>query len=178
LRRTSPDGTPANSTLNASGSLAHLPALLALYPEAEISHYRLLIALLAEVGLRLLEPWPLKLIFDYVFGMASAESQPVFPIVTALDPMILLTLSVVLLVVIIGLRALMAYLSTIGFALAGNRVLAEVRRDLYRHLQRLSLSFHTKARGGDLVLRVIGDVGMLKEITVTAFCPWLAICSF
>lgn len=129
------------------------------------------LALLVEVGLRLLEPWPLKLIFDHVFAMAPAESQRMISALAALDRLSLLTLSAVALVVITSLRALAAYSSAVGFALVGNRVLAEVRSDLYRHLQRLSLSFHARARGGDLVVRVIGDVGMLKEVTVTAFLP-------
>lgn len=129
------------------------------------------LAFLAEIGLRLLEPWPLKFIFDHVLGMTAAERALRIPAIETLDPMLLLALSASAFVLIIGLRALAAYASTVGFALVGNRVLNEVRRDLYRHLQRLSLSFHTRARGGDLVMRVIGDVGMLKEVAVTAFLP-------
>ena len=129
------------------------------------------LAFLAEIGLRLLEPWPLKFIFDHVFGMTPAEGTLRIPVIETLDPMLLLALSASAFVLIISLRALTAYTSTVGFALVGNRVLNEVRRDLYRHLQRLSLSFHSKARGGDLVMRVIGDVGMLKEVAVTAFLP-------
>src|SRR6185436_19997798 len=50
----------------------------------------------------------------------------------------------------------------------GNRVLRKVRDQLYRHVQYLSLSFHTKAKTGDLVVRVISDVGMLQDVAVTA----------
>jgi ATP-binding cassette subfamily B protein len=45
---------------------------------------------------------------------------------------------------------------------------------LYRHVQYLSLSFHTKARTGDLVVRVISDVAMLQDVVVTAVLPMLA----
>ena len=61
------------------------------------------------------------------------------------------------LVVAVGLRALSVYASTVGFSLIGNRVLTEVRADLYRHLHSLSMSYHNKARKGDLTVRVIGD---------------------
>src|SRR5262249_29036949 len=40
-------------------------------------------------------------------------------------------------------------------------------------LQYLSLSFHTRAKTGDLVVRVINDVGMLQDVTVTALVPTL-----
>ena len=64
-----------------------------------------------------------------------------------------------------------AYLSTIGLALAGNRVLTQVRADLYRHVQRLSLRFHARSRTGDLITRLTGDVGRLQEVAVTAAMP-------
>ncbi|HSO82993.1 ABC transporter transmembrane domain-containing protein [Thiocapsa sp.] len=57
--------------------------------------------------------------------------------------------------------------------MAGHRVLTQVRNDLYRHLQGLSLSFHDRAKTGELTLRIIGDIGMLKEVTVTATLPLL-----
>src|SRR5207244_947273 len=73
-----------------------------------------------------------------------------------------------------GAAALAAYYNTVGLALAGNRVLTAVRNELYAQLQRLSLSFHTRARTGDLIMRVTGDVGFLQDVVVTAFLPLLA----
>ena len=72
-----------------------------------------------------------------------------------------------------GLRALSVYASTVGFALIGNKVMTKVRADVYRHLHSLSLSFHTKARKGDLTVRVIGDIGLLKDVVVTALLPMI-----
>jgi ATP-binding cassette, subfamily B, bacterial len=131
-------------------------------------------ALFASVGLRLLEPWPLKFVFDRVIVTAPAGGRSGIPAIDALDPMTLLVLSASAVIAIVGLRALTSYWSTVGFALVGNRVLTEARDDLYRHLQRLSLSFHTRAKGGDLTIRVISDVGLLQEVTVTAVLPLLA----
>lgn len=130
-----------------------------------------LFALIAEVCLRLLEPWPLKFIFDRVIVTAPSGGRSDIPLIDGLDSMTLLTLSAAAVVVLTGLRALAAYGSTVALALVGNRVLTEVRADLYRHLQRLSLSFYAKRRDGDLTLRVIGDVGLLKEVAVTAALP-------
>src|SRR2546430_12871201 len=61
-----------------------------------------------------------------------------------------------------------------SFAQIGNRALTKVRNQLYRHVQYLSLSFHTSAKTGDLVMRMMNDVGMLQDVAVTAFFPMLA----
>jgi ATP-binding cassette subfamily B protein len=90
------------------------------------------------------------------------------------DPLTLLISMAILTVLLTALRAMAGYWTTVGFAKIGNRVLAQVRLQLYRHIQYLSLSFHTKARTGDLVVRVISDVGLLQDVVVTAVLPMLA----
>jgi ATP-binding cassette subfamily B protein len=130
-------------------------------------------ALFAEVALLILQPWPLKFVLDRITSSESLQGPEIFQIINSLDTTTLLVVSAVGLVAIVGLKALAAYSSTIGFAIVGNKILTEVRNTLYRHVQYLSLSFHTKARSGDLLLRVMNDVNMLKEISVTAFLPLL-----
>src|SRR5213592_4709874 len=130
-------------------------------------------ALFAEVGLRLLEPWPVKFVFDRVIGTSRSARAWALPGLERLSPMALIALAALAAAGISGLRGLAAYWNTIGFAKLGNRVLTQVRSQLYRHVQYLSLSFHTKARTGDLVVRVIGDVGMLQDVAVTALLPLL-----
>ena len=143
----------------------------------QVRQYRLLIvgswlALFAEVGLRLLEPWPLKVIFDTLFAKERRLYRVSF--YDIFDPVMLVTMAAIAIVAVTALRALAAYWNTIGFAKLGNRVLTQVRTQLYRHIQYLSLSFHTTARTGDLVVRVISDVGMLQDVVVTALLPMLA----
>ncbi|HET7196395.1 MAG TPA: ABC transporter ATP-binding protein [Nocardioides sp.] len=140
-------------------------------------NYRLLmtgslLALMAEVFFRLLEPWMLALVLDHVIIQQSG-APPKLPLVGEMAPTTLLVVASVGLVLIVGLRSLTVYLSTVGFALVGNRVLSQVRADLYRHLHELSMSFHTTARRGDLTVRVIGDVGMLRDVLITAALPML-----
>jgi len=132
------------------------------------------LALYGEIAFRLLEPWPLKLVLDRVLRTAHVHGVARLRFLEALDPATLLAVAAALVIVFAGLRALAAYYSTIGFALVGNRVLTAVRNELYSQLQRLSLSFHNRARTGDLVMRVIGDVGVLQDVAVTAFLPGLA----
>src|SRR6266404_5656256 len=144
-----------------------------------IQQYRLLmagslLALFAEVGLRLLEPWPLKFVFDHIIGSNTKRGAAFLSRFESVDAMTLLTCAALAVVVITALRAVASYWQTIGFAQIGNRALTKVRTQLYRHVQYLSLSFHTKARTGDLVVRMMNDVGMLQDVAVTALFPLLA----
>jgi len=133
-----------------------------------------LLALYVEIGLRLLEPWPLKVVLDRVVATARGHGLRRLPMLDAVDPATLLALSALAVIAFAGLRALAAYYNTVGFALVGNRVLTAVRNELYSHLQRLSLSFHTGARSGDLIVRVTSDVGLLQDVAVTALLPLFA----
>lgn len=121
------------------------------------------LALFAEVAMRLLEPWPLKLLLDRFTartGLAPQMETGTFIVFCAV--------AVVLFSVV---RAGAAYASTVAFALAGNRILTRVRHELFLHLQQLQGRFHDRARGGDVVMRVMGDVGLLKDVLVTALLP-------
>ena len=133
-----------------------------------------MLALFAEVGLRLLEPWPLKFVFDHILKTDTTPRDWIATRLDGVDSMTLLGWCVVAVVVITSLRALAAYWQTIGFAQIGNRALRKIRERLYRHVQYLSLSFHNSSRTGDLVMRVINDVGMLQDVAVTALLPLTA----
>jgi ATP-binding cassette subfamily B protein len=132
------------------------------------------VALFVQVALHSLEPWPLKFIFDHLLRVRRTARLPSFPALEGLSPGTLLAVAALSIIVITGLRAIADYLSTFGFAVAANRVLTEVRADLYRHIQSLSLSFHSKARSGDMIVRVIHDVNMLKLVTINGVLPLTA----
>jgi ATP-binding cassette subfamily B protein len=133
------------------------------------------LALAAQVCLRCLEPWPLKFIFDQVLSGGKHRSRgPHIAALEGLEPTTLLAIAVGAIVVFAALRGVADYFNTVGFGLIGNRVLTEVRNLLYRHLQGLSLSYHTQSRSGDLVVRVISDVNLLKNVTVTSALPLVA----
>ena len=132
------------------------------------------LALLAETGIRLLEPWPLKFIFDeIIFKEFQVENLRV-PFLDELSVVGLLTILVVALVIIATLKGTMAYISTAGMAVAATRIMSEIRTNLYSHIQSLSLSFHNKAKTGDLITRVTYDIERIREVTVVAALPLLA----
>ena len=144
-----------------------------------LRQYRLLLALsllalVGEVALRVLEPWPLKYIFDHLFAGKHHSRLPNLPAALAdMQPAAFLAVAVLAIVVLAGLRVLADYASTIGFAVVGSRVLTKVRSQLFGHVQSLSLSFHNRARSGDLILRVMSDVNQLRDVLVTAALPLL-----
>ena len=139
-----------------------------------------LTALLLSTLMRVAEPWPLAFVIDHVLGgktgshEAPATAGWVAGLVADLGIMGVIVLAGVSVVVFAALRALAGFLSTVGFARIGNVVLSRVRNVLYNRLLRLSLAFHQRQRSGDLALRLVNDVGQLREVTVSALLPMLA----
>jgi ATP-binding cassette, subfamily B, bacterial len=131
------------------------------------------LALLAETAMRLLEPWPLKFIFDRIILPGFRPDAVGVPFLNTLSPMALLTLLTLALIAIAFLRGAAAYSSTAGMAIAATHVMTDIRGNLYSHLQRLSLGFHNKAKSGDLITRVTYDIERLREVTVVAALPLL-----
>lgn len=141
-----------------------------------IRHHRLLLAgsfsaLFVGVLMRALEPWPLKFVIDYVIVPSAGLTQTSVSEVEFGNPLLIVAACSLAIILILGLRALATYYQKVGFALVGNKVITEVRADLFRHIQCLSMSFHSRARSGDLIVRVIGDIGLLRDFSVTALMP-------
>jgi ATP-binding cassette subfamily B protein len=130
--------------------------------------------LIAEMFMRLLEPWPISLVIDHVLSPKAGDANTPFSALADVPAETLILLACFGLVSVAALRGVSRYLSAVGFALVGTRLMTEVRSQLYRHVQSLSLGFHTKSRAGDMLIRVIGDVGMMRDVAVTALLPMLA----
>ncbi|HVT44369.1 MAG TPA: ABC transporter ATP-binding protein [Thermoanaerobaculia bacterium] len=128
-------------------------------------------AMAVSIVFRLLEPWPLKIVFDGVFATGGAVDPLMARLNEQLGAYGTLLFAAVAIIIFTALRAIADFFNTLGLARVGNRVLTSVRNELFRHLQRLSLSFHSEARSGDLILRVIRDVSFLKDAAVTAAMP-------
>lgn len=140
-------------------------------PELASQRWRIFTAiaiLLAGVAMQLLEPWPLKSVIDVLTGEAPARSSSTQ---SGLSPETTLLLAAVAYVAIVALRATAEYHESVAFAVIGNRVVSRIRTRLYRQLQALPLSFHHRSRQGDLLVRMVGDVKMLREVAVTAVLP-------
>jgi len=62
------------------------------------------------------------------------------------------------------LKAVMNYIVTAWGHLLGVRIEADIRRDLFAHMQRLSFSFYDKNRTGHLLSRMTGDLFEITEL--------------
>ncbi|MDO5699634.1 MAG: ABC transporter ATP-binding protein [Dermatophilus congolensis] len=144
-------------------------------------------AILLEVVARLLEPWPMSWVIDTIGArVLSGGTQAVDPAVAdsavggiagwlaGLDSPTLLILAGVSVVAVTALRAGAAYMSTVAFAFVGAQVSARLRAQVHSSLLAAPTAFHATARSGDLVTRVVSDVGRIQEAGVTAGLPLMA----
>ena len=61
------------------------------------------------------------------------------------------------------LKAIFSYGQTYLMAYVGNRVVADIRQELFSHLMRLPVGFHDTNTSGRLVSRVVNDVGLMAS---------------
>lgn len=110
-----------------------------------------------EVLVGLAQPWPVALLVGRV--LAPGHRLPVSPGVAVL----LVALAMVVIALVSGL---VDYWSTRLLSSAGVRMAAEIRIDVFNHLQRLSLRYHSEQRVGDLTTRITGDVDRMQDLLV------------
>ena len=128
-----------------------------------------MLALIGDVLFRILEPWPVKFVVDNVTEALGAEISGVEAVPE--DVGTVLAFWAVMLALIVGGRAVCNYISTIAFAKTGVKVATRLRSRVFDHIQSLSLRYHSKASVGDTSQRLVGDMGRLQEVAVTAGLP-------
>ncbi|MDN5687806.1 MAG: ABC transporter ATP-binding protein/permease [Brachybacterium sp.] len=126
-------------------------------------------ALLADVVFRVLEPWPLKYAVDAVTASLGASMPDATPF--GLDLTGTVIAAAIGLVIIVAGRAVTNYLATVAFAKVGARIATELRTRVFDHVQALSLRYHQRASIGDTSQRLVGDMGRLQDVAVTAGLP-------
>lgn len=130
-----------------------------------------MLALIGDVLFRILEPWPVKFAVDAVTDALGAELESTADGAENVAGVIVFW-SVALAGIVAG-RAICNYGSTIAFAKTGVKVAARLRTKVFEHIQSLSLRYHSKASIGDTSQRLVGDMGRLQEVAVTAGLPMI-----
>jgi ATP-binding cassette, subfamily B, bacterial len=127
----------------------------------------LAMALLCIFGLALMEllsPWPLKIVFDYILLdkplPASLAWLSGLMAQGKLAAVVVISLSIVL---IAGGKSLFDYFQHFQTSRVGYQLVHILRRELFSHLQGLSLYFHNRARSGELLNRVTTETEVLKD---------------
>src|SRR5207247_2229953 len=123
------------------------------------------IAVVGESITDLLEPWPLKIVFDYVFG-SKHMPEWMAGVVTWLgtDKLSILNFAVLAVIAIAILGAVSSYVEKYLTTSVGQWVMHDLRRVLYSHIQRLSLSYHDQKRTGDLISTVTSDIDAVQSL--------------
>ncbi|MCK5914680.1 MAG: lipid A export permease/ATP-binding protein MsbA [Deltaproteobacteria bacterium] len=121
--------------------------------------------------LRYVKPlWPkllLSIVFMVVFSLLT--SAIAFLVKPALDDIFLkqdaemLKLLPLGLVLIFIIKGVSNYLQSYYIGYVGNRIVTNIREEVYYHIQTLSLSFFTSIPSGALTSRVIYDIAMIQR---------------
>lgn len=117
----------------------------------------LLIAVICMIvvsGSNLIVPWIIKDIVDEV--LAEKNIQMLYWVIAAI-----LVIFLIRGVTTFGNRYLMGYI--------GQRVVTDLRKRLFAHLQRLSISYYDKRRTGEIMSNLTNDIGALQTAIVENF---------
>ena len=135
----------------------------------------LLITLLAT-PVSLLIPLPLKIAVDSVIGSHAIPAflQPVIPQDITDSPNGMLTFVIVLTMFIALLGGLQRVASTWLRTYTGEKLTLTFRTKLFRHVQRLSVSYHDTRGTTDSTYRIQYDAPAIQWIAIQGFIPFIA----
>jgi subfamily B ATP-binding cassette protein MsbA len=127
-------------------------------------------AVVVEGATDLLEPWPLKIVFDYVIGSKKMTGWPASVVggTVGTDRSAILEFSVFAVVAIALAAAVATYAEKYLTTSVGQHVMHDLRHLLYHHVQRLSLSYYERQKTGDLIVRVTSDIDAVQDFVSSA----------
>src|SRR5690242_15997893 len=112
----------------------------------------------------LVEPWPLKIVLDNVI-----QDRPVASWLRPLlslggdNKLAVLGLAALAALIIAAVGALCAYGEKHFITTVAQWVTHDLRKTLYFHIQRMSLSYHDHVRTGDLISRLTSDIDSIQS---------------
>ena len=112
-------------------------------------------------GLELLRPWPIKLVVDRL-GASTGEAGVDRVIVVAA----VIACAVPLLIGSVN------FVLTMTVARVARKATVRIRQKVFMHLQRLELVEHQRQYTGDLLMRLMGDVNLVRDVL---FVSWINV---
>jgi ATP-binding cassette subfamily B protein/subfamily B ATP-binding cassette protein MsbA len=135
----------------------------------------LAVLLLSEVVLGTLQPWPLKVVIDYVLTRPPLPMPEPFrswlAVIHGGDPFVLL---IVLVVAGVLLQVINQFVSAYGTQVqvdTGQRMVYDLRYKLFQHLEALGLHHHITTNTGDAVYRVDVDAYSIENLVMSGLFP-------
>jgi ATP-binding cassette, subfamily B, bacterial len=130
--------------------------------------------LVATTGLQALQPWPMAILVDHVFGdqpLPGGLDQVLAQLPGGSTRESLLAWAVAGTVIVFALEWVLELASTYARISFGQRMVYDLAADLLDDLQRLSLRFHARRRSGDSIRRVTRDSSCVSAILEDALIP-------
>ena len=118
---------------------------------------------------RVIEPWPLKVVFDQVLfhKPASGLTSRPFTFLGSSAYQLLAAAALVLMATSL-VRGISYYYEDFLLSSAAQEIIYAIRARLYRHLHRLPLAFHRRRSAGDTLVRLSADIIVLRDVLVDA----------
>ncbi|MEN4042630.1 MAG: ABC transporter ATP-binding protein [Anaerolineaceae bacterium] len=116
-----------------------------------------IVSMLLLVGLQLLVPWIIRTLIATVTEPAAAAEH--FALVTRLT-----LIALAIYVLRAGLQFMQSYMGHV----AGWGVVADVRKHIYEHMQRLNLRFYEDKQTGQLMSRLVNDTDLFEQFIAHA----------
>lgn len=103
-------------------------------------------------------PYIMKIIIDDILPI-----KQFYPLIVALAVMLS----------IIGTSLVLSFVSDYLYAWASNRIVRNIRVELFQHLMNLPLGFHHRQQTGELVFRLNSDVGVVQSVLTSSVLRFL-----
>src|ERR1700690_3720293 len=127
-----------------------------------------LLAVVGEAGTDLAQPWPLKIVLDYLLQSKKPPPWMALPLRwIGTSKLAVLNCAVLAVAVIAIVGAISSYLDNYLTTSVGQSVMHDLRQTLYHHIHRLSLAEHDEKRTGDLIGRVTTDIEAIQAFITT-----------
>ncbi len=123
------------------------------------------LAVAGESAANLLQPWPLKLVLDDVLRSHQSHAsvmQYIFALIGT-DKLALLKFACLAVLAIAVLDGICTYTEKFLTTSVGQWITFDLRRAIYSHVQKLSLTYHDQKRTGDLISRITSDIDSIQS---------------
>lgn len=126
-----------------------------------VKPYRRLIMIATICGLLkynipLIFPWVFKIVIDHLLSPSSYDTLKLHYTMVAMTGLYVVW-------------AVVTYFRSYYADQAGQRLVFDLRNELYVHLQRMSLSFYEKRQVGSIASRLLGDIAVAQNFVGAAF---------